>query len=86
MRPRDFNARGDKCPICGKGFRSDACPHSVEEAEDHLEEQLVRSIVRDEIAALTATRDREWIAALRGPLQGDEHIEAVIAQLTGGEP
>lgn len=48
-----FNTDG-KCPICGKAFRSDACPHSLSQVEDRLKDDAldkrIREVVRDEVA------------------------------------
>lgn len=40
---------GDKCPICSKAFRSEACPHSWVECDLKTEESWIRAIVRDEM-------------------------------------
>jgi hypothetical protein len=42
-----------KCPICGNPFKSDACPHSVSDAQRHQQQQKdddrIRKIVIEEL-------------------------------------
>lgn len=35
-----WSARGDRCPICRRDFRSDECPHSVVEAHAALDARV----------------------------------------------
>lgn len=53
MKPiKDFDRHGT-CPICHREFRGDDCPHSVSEAQDHVQanktNELIRKIVREEL-------------------------------------
>jgi hypothetical protein len=41
-----FSPRGDDCPICGREFRSDDCPHSVVQVESALQQREVARLVR----------------------------------------
>lgn len=38
-------AGGDKCPICGKLFREDACPHSVNDVIQHQDDLRIMALV-----------------------------------------
>ena len=40
----NFHARSSKCPLCGKLFKSDECPHSIVEAHQRLDENYIRAI------------------------------------------
>jgi hypothetical protein len=44
-RRRDFSARGSDCPICKREFRG--CPHSVVEALERLDRDVVEAAVAD---------------------------------------
>lgn len=37
---RNFNARGSKCPCCGKSFRY-GCEHSITDAHDRLQLNII---------------------------------------------
>jgi hypothetical protein len=41
--------RYSTCPICGRSFRFDQCPHNISEAEDRLFENYVGALVRLEL-------------------------------------
>ena len=45
---KTFSARGSNCPICKKPFRY-GCLHSVVEAEEFLEDRLLRLKVQEEV-------------------------------------
>lgn len=46
-----FSARGSLCPICKKEFRDqDACPHSIAQAEERLDQDYIHAVVRYELA------------------------------------
>lgn len=49
-RLKNFDPRGSNCPICKKEFRSDNCPHTVEQAENKLNNNIMREIVMETIA------------------------------------
>lgn len=43
-----FSARGSKCPICKRGFRT-GCQHSVGEAKRYLSEQYIKTLVQEAV-------------------------------------
>ncbi len=47
-RLQDFDPRGSKCPICGMNFRN-GCKHSVTEAREYLNTQLMQAIAREAV-------------------------------------
>lgn len=40
---------GDKCPICKKEFKSDACPHYYGEAEEAFKAKKTADLVAKEV-------------------------------------
>lgn len=44
----NFSARGSRCPICHKTFRTD-CNHTVLQARDRLFENYIKSINEEEV-------------------------------------
>lgn len=52
--PRDFSfdRKGD-CPMCRKPFSG--CRHSCQTVEEHLREEAVRKVVRDELTKIRIT-------------------------------
>lgn len=50
VKPEQFSARGDRCPICKQPFRDPAdCPHSIREAVDRIEADYLHAVVRYEM-------------------------------------
>lgn len=50
-KPKQFSARGDRCPICKQWFRDpDDCPHSIGQAEARIESDYIHAVVRYELA------------------------------------
>ncbi len=49
-RLQDFDPRGSKCPICGMNFRN-GCKHSVTEAREYLNAQVIPAIAREAASA-----------------------------------
>lgn len=47
QRRRKWSARGGKCPICRRWFRTDECTHSVQEVDDWFERILIRTVALD---------------------------------------
>jgi galactose-1-phosphate uridylyltransferase len=43
-----FSARGSKCPICKKEFRT-GCDHSVTQAKDRLLKNYIQAIAKSNI-------------------------------------
>ena len=39
----NFSAKGDKCPICSKPFRT-GCEHTIQQAKDRLFENYIKCI------------------------------------------
>lgn len=48
QRLANFSARESNCPLCGKSFRC-GCDHSVEQAVNRLEENIVKALVQHEL-------------------------------------
>lgn len=50
-RRSNWTPRGGLCPICGRSFQnSPDCTHSEAQARDRLDEDVIRAIVRSELA------------------------------------
>jgi len=45
---REFSARGSRCPICKRDFRH-GCNHSVVEARQKLERNVIEAIVEEKM-------------------------------------
>lgn len=63
-----WSPRGCLCPICKRSFQNHpACVHTVQQARDRLDEDVIRAVVREELRALARAEERSRVPASPAP-------------------